>query len=299
MPGSVPVRVFGVRLERHGSACPSPTKIIGSSNSPYRLHPHRRCVTCASDNTNGDRFANEWKVTPLTALHETDPPTWPSTPAREALYSDVPVDRVEGMHLNVKGHLPPWLNGSFYRNGPGKFKGAHAVFDGCAMIAKFEIDGRGGTVVASHRFIETTYLQAVRAAGGDIRWKMAHDPGAGRRGALGRLAYIASLGAGALTHGMHLGDNALVSVFPQGGELVAHTETLSGTYRIDPKTLETLGRLEYADGVSGMGKTAHPHTLPNGDIINLACDFMPVFASQPGRPHLRLLVRISFSTLCC
>lgn len=30
--------------------------------------------------------------------------------------------------------------------------------------------------------------------------------------------------------------------FVQGRELVAHTETVYGTFRVDPKTLETLGR---------------------------------------------------------
>ena len=144
-----------------------------------------------------------------------------------------------------------------------------------------------------------------------------------------------------MTHGAHLGDNALISVFPSGKktpsgkkELIVHTETLSGTYRIDPETLETLGRVEYSemksstsgstsgekdttaaasdllkeartnifmaarDGVSsdsetdsddtyleqvsGMIKTAHPYVLPNGDVINLACDFMPVASKAAG-----------------
>lgn len=231
------------------------------------------------------------RVIPLTALHDADTLAWPTTAAREALYSDVPVERVEGMKVSVRGRIPRWLRGSFYRNGPGQFKGAHAVLDGCAMITRFAIDGEANSVVVSHRFLETTYLQAVRAAGGGIRWKMAHDPSSGR-GALGRLAYVASLGAGALAHGVHLGDNALISIFPHAGELVAHTETFSGTYRIHPETLETLGRVSYMDksseeGVTGMVKTAHPYTLPSGDVINLACDFMPVATSTGLRkPHI-------------
>lgn len=256
-----------------------------------RHHPHYPGSSSGKPENASSRVE---EVIPLTSLHdaETNKPTWPSSAARQALYSDVPVERVDGMKVTVRGRVPRWLRGSFYRNGPGQFKGAHAVLDGCAMITRFAIDGEANSVVVSHRFLETTYLQAVRAAGGGIRWKMAHDPSSGR-GALGRLAYVASLGAGALAHGVHLGDNALISIFPDAaGELVAHTETLSGTYRIHPETLETLGRVSYVDkpseeGVTGMIKTAHPHTLPSGDVINLACDFMPV-ATPTGlrKPHI-------------
>lgn len=182
------------------------------------------------------------------------------------------------MYVRVQGRLPPWLRGSFYRNGPGKFEGTHGLFDGCAMVARFAIDGPEQRVIVSHRFLETDYHRAVRAAGGDHRFTMAQRPGAGARGALGRLKYMAALGAGALARGV-AADNALVSIFPEGRYLVAHTETLAGTYLVDPGTLETLGRVQYRDGeggVSGMGKTAHPFLHPSGDILNLAADMMPV-----------------------
>jgi hypothetical protein len=90
------------------------------------------------------------------------------------------------------------------------------------MLVKFELDGPASSVVVSHRFLETTYLKAARAAGGEHRFTMAHARGG--RGALGRLAYLAALGAGALAHGSSLGDNALVSVFPHGDDAPAsHT----------------------------------------------------------------------------
>lgn len=302
-----------------------------------------------------------WRTYPLTAHNPTGPfsdsdETWPTPAARSALYSNVPVHRVDAMYVLVQGQIPTWLNGSLYRNGPGSFQGAHAVFDGLAMLARFAIDGSTQTVVVSHRFIETTYFAAARAAGGDVRFTLGHEQGV-KRGHLDRLKYIASLGATAFTYGLNLGDNALISIFPSGvktssgkKELIAHTETLSGTYRIDPDTLETLGRVEYSkmrkgsedvagttsgsgssagtsghgnvsllkfrnkgnikniserdgdfkgsdegqikeileENVSGMVKTAHPYVLPNGDVINLACDFMPVASRAAG---VRLLVR--------
>jgi len=285
------------------------------------------------------RDSGSWDIYPLTTLQDSSTAateSWPSSAARDSLYSTIPVDRCDGLHLSIRGKIPRWLKGSLYRNGPGHFKGASAVFDGCAMIARFKIDGgseqSGPSVVVSHRFIETTYLGAARAAGGDVRWTLGHKSGV-RRTALERLKYLASLSAGALVHGVHLGDNALISIFPGAArtasgkrELIAHTETLSGTYRIDPDTLETLGRVEYiAEGeeeggeekgkqgvggagvekkenrktsgeqISGMGKTAHPYVLPNGDVINLACDFMPVASKAAGaRLFVRFLVQHLF-----
>jgi hypothetical protein len=144
-----------------------------------------------------------------------DPPSWPSAAAREALYSAVPTERVDGLYAKVSGTLPPWLRGSLYRNGPGAFCGVSTVFDGPAMLARFAIDGPANTVVVSHRFLETTYLRAAGGAGGEVRWGLGQLHPGHRRSHLGRLCYLASLGLGTLTHGRDLGDNALVSVFYQ------------------------------------------------------------------------------------
>lgn len=46
------------------------------------------------------------------------------------------------------------------------------------------------------------------------------------------------------------------------------TETVQGTYLVDPATLRTLRRLCYADGIRGDITTAHPTLLPNGDLVN-------------------------------
>ncbi len=46
------------------------------------------------------------------------------------------------------------------------------------------------------------------------------------------------------------------------------TETLPGTYLVDPATLSTLQRVRYQDGIKGDITTAHPTALPNGDLVN-------------------------------
>jgi hypothetical protein len=83
----------------------------------------------------------------------------------------------------------------------------------------------------------------------------------------------------------------------QGGELVCHTETLSGTFRACPRTLRTLGRIKPPkdDGVHGMVKTAHPFFHPeDGGAYNLALDFGPTWNRQRGA-WVRPLGALSFS----
>lgn len=46
------------------------------------------------------------------------------------------------------------------------------------------------------------------------------------------------------------------------------TETVSGTYKIDPDTLETVSKVSYDDEIRGALTSAHPHILRNGDLIN-------------------------------
>lgn len=67
-------------------------------------------------------------------------------------------------------------------------------------------------------------------------------------------------------------DNASVNVLPGASpsELVAVTESVPGTMRVDARTLRTLGHVTYADGVKGELNTAHPTLQRDGSIINLA-----------------------------
>lgn len=67
-------------------------------------------------------------------------------------------------------------------------------------------------------------------------------------------------------------DNASVNVLPGAlpGELLAVTESVPGTMRVDARTLRTLGGVTYADGVKGELNTAHPTLQRDGSIINLA-----------------------------
>jgi len=209
--------------------------------------------------------------------------------------SNVPIDHAEGLHLTFipannastsqtkYTTLPTWLRGSLIRNGPGNFSGAWAIFDGLAMLVKIKINGKTGSIVCSHRFIESSYYRSVKDRGGEIKLKLAHNPDTTTKEPLHSLKYISSVAYGVYKYGMQMGDNALVSVFPFGDELIAHTETVSGTYSIKPETLETIERVVYQDDIHGLVTTAHPAIhQPTGDLINIASDFTPVWNVEDG-----------------
>jgi len=70
-------------------------------------------------------------------------------------------------------------------------------------------------------------------------------------------------------------DNANVNTYPlPGGKgMVAMTEAVSGTFKVDLNTLGTLERVRYGkDGIKGDLTTAHPVVYPDGSIYNLFLD---------------------------
>lgn len=67
-----------------------------------------------------------------------------------------------------------------------------------------------------------------------------------------------------------------MNVFPSnaaGTELLAVTESVRGTYRMDTATLATKRQEKFTDKVTGDLNTAHPKVLPNGDAINIVVGF--------------------------
>lgn len=67
-----------------------------------------------------------------------------------------------------------------------------------------------------------------------------------------------------------------MNVFPSnadGSELLAVTESVKGTYRMDTTTLATKAQEKFTDNINGDLNTAHPKVLPNGDAINIVVGF--------------------------
>jgi carotenoid cleavage dioxygenase-like enzyme len=166
--------------------------------------------------------------------------------------------------LEVRGALPHWLNGTLIRNGPGQFEvGATPIrhwFDGLAMLHSFQI--ADGGVHYSNRFLRTNAYYRDQASGTINYLGFAQDPCR----ALFRKVMSIFFAA-------EPGNNALINVARYGDRFVAMTESPL-TVTFDPRTLRTLGVLDYNDEVAAFTATAHPHYDPHrGAGINLMTDY--------------------------
>jgi beta,beta-carotene 9',10'-dioxygenase len=167
--------------------------------------------------------------------------------------------------LPVTGELPAWLTGALVRVTPALLEvGGKRVahwFDGIAMLNRFGFaDGR---VSYASRFIESQ-------AYGDAKegeWRhggFATDP---CRSIFKRVQQIFS---------PDVTDNPNVNLARIGERYIAMTETPLPV-EFDPTTLDTVGRLEYADRLKAQVTTAHPHhDRERDELVNYVARFSRV-----------------------
>ncbi|MBP5973659.1 carotenoid oxygenase family protein [Brasilonema sp. CT11] len=147
---------------------------------------------------------------------------------------------------DVEGQIPQELHGTLFRNGPGlldiKGQRIHHPFDGDGMISRITFSN--GRAHFRNRFVRTQeYLEEQKA--GKILYRGVfgtQKPGGWLANALDfKLKNIAN-----------------TNVIYWGGKLLALWEAAE-PYRLDPYTLETLGK-EYFNGVLSEGEafSAHP-----------------------------------------
>ena len=152
---------------------------------------------------------------------------------------------------DVEGQIPPELHGTLFRNGPGLLdvngQRIHHPFDGDGMISR--ITFANGRAHFRNRFIRTTaYLEEQKA--GKILYRGVF--GTQKPGGLLKNAFD-----------LRLKNIANTNVIYWGGKLLALWEA-SDPHRIDPYTLETLGK-EHFNGVLSEGEAfaAHPRLDPS------------------------------------
>lgn len=191
----------------------------------------------------------------------------------------------DGVVPPVEGSIPPWLTGTFYRNGPGRFEvGDRSVdhwFDGLALLRRFAFapgdDGQGGrdedrdgdeaggdgpAVEYASRFLRTEAFEAA-AAGRIGAQGFAETPD---RGPFERLRSALSL---------EPTDNANADVARLGGRHVALTESPRAV-AFDPRTLETRGELDWADDLPPGHTTPHLRRDPDrGETLGYLTTFFP------------------------
>ena len=152
---------------------------------------------------------------------------------------------------NIEGTIPPELQGTLFRNGPGLLDIAgtpiHHPFDGDGMISAFYFNQ--GKAYFRNRFVKTeAYLQE-KAAG-----KALYRGVFGTQKPGGLLNNIFDL---------RLKNIANTNVIYWGNKLLALWEAAE-PYLLNPQTLETIG-IDYLDGVLQPGDScaAHPWVDPH------------------------------------
>ena len=158
---------------------------------------------------------------------------------------------LEGVPVSAaQGAIPPELEGTLYRNGPGRLeRGGHWVhhpFDGDGMITALRFSG--GRAELRNRFVRTEGWQAEEQAD---RFLYRGVFGTQKPGGVLANAFDVRLKNIANTHVVRLGD-----------QLLALWEAAE-PYALDPDTLETRG-LTLLDGVLKKGEafSAHPRFDP-------------------------------------
>lgn len=139
--------------------------------------------------------------------------------------------------LKVVGEIPQDLNGVYLRNGPNpKYppQGRYHPFDGDGMIhaARF----KNGEVVYRNRWVRTDDLKTEMEAGQATLWGI-RETLAGR-------------------DDKKLKDTANTDVIGHGGIALASWYMSGDIYKLNPLTLETIGKAPYAEGLNG-GFSAH------------------------------------------
>jgi all-trans-8'-apo-beta-carotenal 15,15'-oxygenase len=163
----------------------------------------------------------------------------------------------------VQGRLPADLNGTFYRNGPGRFELGgeryHHWFDGDGFAQCWRIGG--GKVSHQGRFVATQKF--------------------GEESKAGQFLYPAF---GTAIERAAVKNNDTVNVantnlLPFNGAVYALWEGGSAT-ELDPQTLATRGLKTWRDDLKGMPFSAHPKADPDGGLWN--------FGNLPGTDSLVL-----------
>ena len=192
-------------------------------------------------------------------------------------YDDVALELVEGS-------LPPDLVGTLLRTGNGRFehygvKYEH-LFDGDGMVARFRFDGQ--RVQYRNRHVRTAEFVAEEAAGRMLYRSFGTNLPGGLRANFGKTQFKNTANTSLVAHGGHL------LALWEGGL----------PHRLDPDSLATLGRFDYAGVLRNsfswldrritpeMPFSAHPKVHPVTGVLHN-------FGTVAGTQHRLVLYEVS------
>uniref|UniRef100_A0A3Q4AQR4 Beta-carotene 15, 15-dioxygenase 2, like n=1 Tax=Mola mola TaxID=94237 RepID=A0A3Q4AQR4_MOLML len=163
----------------------------------------------------------------------------------------------------VTGTIPTWINGSFLRNGPGKFEfgkdSYNHWFDGMSMMNRFHICD--GNVTYSSRFLRSdsyvSNLEKNRIVVSEFGTLAMPDP---CKNIFARFFSRFQIPKST--------DNANVNFVKYKGDYYVSTET-NYIRRVDPQSLETKEKVEWSKYIAVNSATAHPHYDRDGSTYNM------------------------------
>ncbi|XP_066510270.1 carotenoid-cleaving dioxygenase, mitochondrial-like [Hoplias malabaricus] len=163
----------------------------------------------------------------------------------------------------IKGKIPSWINGSFLRNGPGKFEFGESRFnhwfDGMALMHLFHI--QDGQVTYSSRFLRSdSYIQNLeknRIVVSEFGTLAMPDPC--------KNIFTQFFSRFQIPKAT---DNAGVNFVKYKGDFYVSTET-NLMRKINPQSLETKEKVDWTKYIAVNAATAHPHYDREGATYNL------------------------------
>nr|XP_040025876.1 beta-carotene oxygenase 1, like isoform X2 [Gasterosteus aculeatus aculeatus] len=176
----------------------------------------------------------------------------------------------EPVKAQVNGSIPPWLQGTLLRNGPGLFSVGDSEynhwFDGMSLIHSFTFSQ--GQVTYRSKFLKSeTYkrnIKANRIVVSEFGTMIYPDP-------------CKNIFSRAFTHLSNIipdfTDNNLINIVRYGQDYYASSE-VNYMNQIDPDTLETIGRINYRNHIALNLATAHPHYDNEGNTYNMGTAIM-------------------------
>ncbi|XP_049321774.1 beta-carotene oxygenase 1, like [Astyanax mexicanus] len=176
----------------------------------------------------------------------------------------------EPVPAQLTGTIPPWLQGTLVRNGPGLFSVGETSykhwFDGMSLIHSFTF--KDGEVFYRSKFLKSDTYKKNIAANRIVVTEF------------GTLAYpdpCKNIFSRAFTYLLNaipnFTDNNLVNIIRYGEDYYASSE-INYINQINPSNLDTVGRVNLRNHIAVNLATAHPHYDEEGNTYNMGTSVM-------------------------
>lgn len=182
-------------------------------------------------------------------------------PFLERLFDRVPHERSYAVE-RIEGHVPDWLAGTYYVNGPARFARGDVAYrhwlDGDGMVCALAFaGGAGGLVTFTSRFVASHKLRDEEAAGRAL-YRTFGTTFPGDR----------------LVRDLALASPVNVSVYPVAGRLLAFGEQ-GLPWELERGTLATIGEHTFGGRLNAISPfSAHPHVdRESGETFNFGVSF--------------------------